>query len=241
MKIKIAFIEEPPFYWTDPDHSVTGADIELADVVLRAIGVSAIEYHSTSFKELLPGVQDGRWDMNVPIFVTPERAERVAFSAPVWAIGDGFLVRHDGKPNTFTSYEAVAAQKSARLGMVAGTVQFNSAQSAGVNDGQIVFFKSQTDAVAALVAGKIDAYASTAVGSRVLAHANKELESVALEQGKDCNAPVGAFSFNKNNYGLVQAMNGQLRKYLGSVDHRARMAKYGITKTEIDGVISGSI
>jgi len=48
---------------------------------------------------------------------------------------------------------------------------------------------------------------------------------------------VGAFSFNKNNHALIDAVNGQLRKYLGSEDHRARMAKYGITKTEIDGVV----
>jgi polar amino acid transport system substrate-binding protein len=60
MKVRIAYIDEPPFYWTGEDHRVTGADIELADVVLRAIGVSSIEHHLTSFEELLPGVQEGR-------------------------------------------------------------------------------------------------------------------------------------------------------------------------------------
>ncbi|MDB6040021.1 MAG: amino acid transporter substrate-binding protein, partial [Verrucomicrobiales bacterium] len=229
-----------PFYWTGPDHSVTGADIELASVVLRAIGVSSIEYHLTSFEEFLPGVQEGRWDMNVPIFVTAERAERVVFSVPVWAIGDGFLVRH-GNPNAPASHKAVATRSGARLGMVAGTVQFNSAKLAGVSDSQIVFFKDQSAAVAALLTGKIDVYASTAVGSRVLASANKQLEAVALEKSKDEKAPIGTFSFNKNNHSLVQAVNEQLRKYLGSADHRARMAKYGITRTEIDGVISSKI
>jgi polar amino acid transport system substrate-binding protein len=59
MKVRIAYLEEPPFYWTGEDHRATGADLELADVVLRAIGVSSIEYHLTSFEELLPGVQEG--------------------------------------------------------------------------------------------------------------------------------------------------------------------------------------
>src|SRR5437899_10964182 len=42
MKVRIAYIEEPPFYWTGSDGVPTGADLELADVVLRAIGVSSI-------------------------------------------------------------------------------------------------------------------------------------------------------------------------------------------------------
>jgi polar amino acid transport system substrate-binding protein len=238
MRVRIAYLEEPPFYWTGEDHSVMGADIELAEVVLRAIGVSSIEHHLTSFEELLPGVQEGRWDMNVPIFVTAERAERVAFSVPVWALGDGLLLHH-GNPKALTNYGAVAARNDARLGIVAGTVQFDSAKSAGVGDSQIVAFKDQPDAIDALLAGKIDAYASTAVGSRVLASANNELEVVAHEKSKEGGAPVGAFSFSKSNSGLLQAVNEQLRKYLGSADHRARMAKYGLTQTELDSVSAG--
>jgi polar amino acid transport system substrate-binding protein len=235
MKVRIAYLEEPPFYWTAEDHRVTGADIELADVVLRAIGVTSIEHHLTSFEELLPGLQEGRWDMNVPIFVTAERAERVAFSVPVWSLGDGFLLQH-GNPKALTSYGSIAARSDARLGIVAGTIQFDAAKSAGVSDSQVVMFKDQPQAIAALLAGKIDAYASTSVGNRVLAGANSALEAVSLEQGKECGAPVGAFSFNRSNHDLLQAVNAQLRKYLGSADHRARMAKYGLTETELDGV-----
>ncbi len=235
MRVRIAYLEEPPFYWTGEDHCATGADIELADVVLRAIGVSSIEHQLTSFEELLPGVQEGRWDMNVPIFVTAERAERVTFSVPVWSLGDGFLLRQ-GNPKALTSYRAVAARNDARLGIVAGTIQYDAAMSAGVSDSQIVTFKDQPAAVAALLAGKIDAYASTGVGSRALASANKELEVVAHEASKEGAVPVGAFSFNKSNHALLQAVNEQLRKYLGSEDHRARMAKYGLTTSELDSV-----
>ena len=235
MKVTIAYLEEPPFYWTTDDHRATGADIELADVTLRAIGVASIEHHLTSFEELLPGVQEGRWDMNVPIFVTPERSQRVAFSVPVWSLGDGFLLRH-GNPKALTSYGAVAARNDARLGIVAGTIQFDAAKSAGVSDSQVVMFKDQSDAIDALLAGKIDAYASTEVGSRVFAGANSEVEAVSLGQSNAGRAPVGAFSFNRSNHGLLQAVNEQLRKYLGSADHRARMAKYGLTETELDSV-----
>ncbi|MDB6078534.1 MAG: amino acid transporter substrate-binding protein, partial [Akkermansiaceae bacterium] len=223
MKVRIAYIEEPPFYWTGEDRSATGADIELADVVLRAIGVTNIEYRLTSFEELLPGVNEGRWEMNVPIFATAARAQQVAFSVPVWSLGDGFVV-HRGNPKALTSYEAVAAQGEARLGLIPGQVQVDFAKSAGVGDRQVVLFKDQPDAVAALLAGKIDAFAATAVGNRVIVAANQELEAVAHQAGGARKAPVGAFSFSKSNHGLLQAVNEQLRGYLGSTDHRSRMA-----------------
>jgi polar amino acid transport system substrate-binding protein len=237
-KLRIAYIEEPPFYWTGEDHIVKGADIELAEVVLRAIGVPSIEYQLTTFEELLPGVQAGRWDMNVPIFVTTERAKDVAFSVPVWSLGDGFVVQW-GNPKELTSYEAVV-MSGARLGVIPGQVQFDAAKSAGVIDSQIVMFNNQPEAIVALLAGSIDAFAATAVGNYATATANPGLEAVPFENSEDGKAPVGAFSFSKSNHELLQAVNAQLSEYLGSTDHRARMAKYGITQTEIDGVVAGN-
>ncbi|OXJ19732.1 transporter substrate-binding domain-containing protein [Burkholderia sp. AU6039] len=236
MKVRIAYIEEPPFYWTAADGTVTGADIELAEVVLRAIGVTEIEYHPTSFEALLPGVQAGRWDMNVPIFVTAERARYVTFSVPVWAIGDGFVLLA-GNPKRLTSYAAIAARSDARLACVTDQVQIDSARAAGVSDGQIVIFKDQPDAVAAVLTGQVDAFASTAIGARAVADTDARLESVSHERDAGATVPVGGFSFGQNSGPLVQAVNAKLREYLGSADHRERMAKYGFTRAEIDGVV----
>lgn len=240
MKVRIAYVEEPPFYWTGDDQAIVGADVELAEVVLRAIGVTSIEYQLTTFAELLPGVSEGRWDMNVPIFVTEERTQQVAFSRPVWALGDGFVVQQ-GNPKLLTSYEAVAARGDARLGLIPGQVQVDSAKAAGVEDGQIILFKDQSEVIAALQAGTIDAFAATALGNSAIAGAHAGLESVAHAMDKNGKTPVGAFSFSKTNQRLLQAVNKQLRVYLGSADHRARVAKYGITATEIDSVVAHEV
>ena len=238
MKVTIAYIEEPPFGWTEADRAVTGADIDLADSVLRAIGVTRVEHRLTTFSELLPGVEAGRWDMNVPLFVTPERANLVAFSLPVWAIGDGFLVRA-GNPKALTSYASLAERYDARLGIIAGQVQHDSAKASGISDDQIAIFEHQADAIEAVRSGAIDAYASTAVGNRILADriGGSVLEAVEHEPGmtgKQKHLPLGAFSFNKSNSDLLNAVNGQLRFYLGSPNHRARMARFGLTHNEID-------
>jgi polar amino acid transport system substrate-binding protein len=236
MKVRIAYIEEPPFYWTVEDRRVVGSDIELAEAALGAIGVTAIEYVSTSFDQFLPGVNEGRWDMNVPIFVTPERAQQVAFSRPVWTLGDGFVLQA-GNPKGLTSYKALAARSDARLGVIAGQVQVESALAAGVGKAQMVMFRDQPEAVAALLAGHIDAFAGTALGNRSVAAAHGELEAFAHE-ASDGPVLTGAFSFSKGNVDLLDAVNEQLQRYLGSVDHRARMAKYGLSSTEIDGVVA---
>ncbi len=129
MKVRVAYVEEPPFYSTAPDGSPTGADIELADLVLRAVGATTIEYLPTTFGELLEGVEAGRWDLNIPIFVTPERSQIVNFSRPVWSLVDGFVVKC-GNPKRLTSYSAVAEHAEATLGVIPGQVQLESALDA---------------------------------------------------------------------------------------------------------------
>jgi polar amino acid transport system substrate-binding protein len=239
MKVTIAYIEEPPFGWTDANGTATGADLDLADAILRAIGVTRIEHRVTTFGELLPGVAAGRWDMNVPLFVTPERASLVAFSMPVWAIRDGFLVR-TGNANALGSYAAIAKRRDTRLGIIAGQVQHESAKAAGVRDEQILIFDQQADAIDAVRSGAVDAYASTALGNRILAdRIGAPLAAVdhRPEASEAEKLPIGAFSFNRNNRDLMDAVNEQLRIYLGSPDHRSRMAKFGLTPKELDPVL----
>jgi polar amino acid transport system substrate-binding protein len=242
MKVTIAYIEEPPFGWTEADRTVAGADIDLADAVLRAIGVTRIEHRLTTFSELLTGVDAGRWDMNVPLFVTPERARLVAFSVPVWAIGDGFLVRA-GNPESLNSYASLAERHDARLGVIAGQVQHEAARASGISHNQIAIFERQADAIEAVRSGAIDAYASTALGNRIVAEriGGSVLEAVEHKpetDGKQQKRPLGAFSFNRRNSDLLIAVNAQLRLYLGSADHRARMASFGLTHNEIDPVVA---
>jgi polar amino acid transport system substrate-binding protein len=118
-------------------------------------------------------------------------------------------------------------------------VQYDSAKASGVSEEQIAIFEHQSDAIEAVRSGAIDAYASTALGNRILADriGGSVLEAVEHEpgtNGKQQNLPLGAFSFNRRNSDLLNAVNGQLRLYLGSPTHRTRMARFGFTHNEID-------
>ncbi|WP_330996477.1 hypothetical protein [Burkholderia diffusa] len=47
------------------------------------MGVTRIEQYLATFSELAPGIETGCRDMNIPLFVTAERAKMVAFSVHV--------------------------------------------------------------------------------------------------------------------------------------------------------------
>lgn len=240
-KVVFAYIDEPPFAQPRPSAEPAGCDIDLARTVLAAIGVREVEMRLTTFDELLPGVAAGRWTINTPLFVTPQRAASVAFSRPVWALNDGLVVRA-GDTHRLNGYRAIALDPSARLGVVRGQVQRDTALKTGVPAERISEFSTQADALEAVLAGRIDAYASTAIGNRtvVRALANPALAAVEVADTRG-QVPVGAFSFARESAALRDRFDEALSRYLGSPEHRAMMAAHGLSDREIDPIIERGV
>lgn len=185
----------------------------------------------------LPGVAAGRWTMNTALFVTPERCKTVAYSNPIWALVDGMIV-HAGNPKRISSYASVAAS-DARLGVVRGTVQVGTAKAAGVPAERIVEFGAQEEIIDAIKVGRVDAYPNSALGHRALLASLKDPDLVLaqpfeppVDKGRP-KAGFGAFSFNQADAVFVARFNEELAKFLGSEEHRAIVAKYGLGREEI--------
>ena len=230
-----AFIDEPPFARPLPAGGAEGCDVDLALTVLGALGVAHVELRLTTFAELLPGVAAGRWHVNTPLFVTAERADQVAFSRPVWALGDGFIVKA-GNPLGIDSYAAIAAGQ-AWLGVVMGQVQHDAALAAGVPPGRIRTYSTQQAVVQALRDGEVDAYASTALGNRMFVAALGDVGLAAVAQPLASAAPVGAFSFALQAHELKARFDEVLAGYLGSAAHRRAAGRWGLGAAEIDPVV----
>jgi polar amino acid transport system substrate-binding protein len=233
--VTFAYIDEPPFAWPEPGGSAAGCDVELALTGLHAIGVRHVETRLTTFAELLPGVAAGRWTMNTPLFISPERAALVSFSRPVWALRDGFVVRAHHRP-AIDSYRSVAADGFV-LALVTGQIQRQSALAAGVQPAQILEFATQQEALQAVRDGRADAYASTALGNRTVVRQHADLASVDAADELVHTPPLGAFSFAHQAHGLRAAFDGFLLRHVGSAAHRERMARHGLTAAEIDPVV----
>ena len=111
--MRFAFLQEPPFCFTDPSGALHGCDAKLAEKVcaLLAEPFAPVE---TEFAELLPGLVDGRWDMTTGLFVSEERRMLVDFTRPIWMLADGLLVAK-GNPRAFDGYRSVAEDQAALI------------------------------------------------------------------------------------------------------------------------------
>lgn len=227
--IVFAYLDEPPFCYPNPDGGALGSDVELVAEALRSLGIAAFEMRLTSFAELLPGLVDGRWTITTPLFVTPERQEIVDFSRPVWALGDGLMVR-GGDQAQFDSYEALARDASARLVVVADQVQELSGLAAGIPRERVLRVATQGDAVRAVKDGHADAYASVAMAHRGFLRRSPDpgLAVIAFAARRGGPQPAtGAFGFAKRQAGLRRRFDAALHELFGSPWHRAMMARHG--------------
>ncbi len=81
--IRVAVANEVPYGYLDDEGQGQGAGPEVARHVLEEIGIDDIEWVATSFGDLIPGLEEGRFDMAAAeMAIRPERCERVLFSRP---------------------------------------------------------------------------------------------------------------------------------------------------------------
>jgi polar amino acid transport system substrate-binding protein len=226
--VVLAILDEPPFCWLEQDGTPSGCDVEVATTVLRRAGIEKVSVTQVTFAELIPGLVAGRWQVNTGMFVTAERRRQVRFTRPIWAVPDGLIVRV-GDVGRFGSYHDLGTDPDARLGVVVGQVQGDSARRAGVPHERLVRFDTQDDAVRAVRRGEIDAAASTAIGNRALLARLRDPDLAATELTGPTATPVGAFSVGLEQTALAAALDTHLDTFLGTPQHRAIMTRYGFT------------
>lgn len=229
--VVFAYLQEPPFCGTGDDGRAFGCDVALARDALQRAGAGPLRFVETAFATLLPGLEDGRWTMTTGLFVTAERARRVAFSRPIWRLADGLMVE-TGNPHRFTGYAGLAHAANARLAVVGGQVQHQAARAAGVPESRILVCATQDEAARAVRDGRAQAYASVAMAHRGFLAATG-LDGLAVV---DCEGPAaaGAFAFGPDNAGLAAAVDRALGEILGTPAHRALMGRHGFSAADID-------
>ena len=231
--IVLAYIDEPPFCFPVVN-GAEGYDVEVALCVLAAMGVREVEARLVTFADLLTGLVTGRWRINTPLFVTPERQDLVLFSRGVWALADGLLVRA-GDVSTILGYEALVENRALRLVVVAGQVQEHSALKAGLTSDRILRVVSPEQAVEAVVSGQADAYASVARAHRGFLQREPDptLAVVDLDAAKGPSPAVGAYGFAKRDGAFRDVFDIALNGFLGSPDHRGIMDRYGFVDADM--------
>jgi polar amino acid transport system substrate-binding protein len=235
--MRFAFLQEPPFCFTDENGKVAGCDVELARAVCEELGIQEFEPVEAEFAELLPGLNAGRWDMTTGLFVSAERAGIVDFTRPIWSLGDGLLVRKNN-PRGLTGYRSIATDPEARLGVITDQIQHRTAVENGVPPERITLFATQAEAAEAVTRFAVDAYASVAMAHRgYLARWPDAALEVVDVPATEKEPAFGAFALAKSNAELRRRTDQCLGDLLGSARHREIMRRYGFTASEIERIL----
>lgn len=235
--IRIAIADEEPYGFMDENGEARGPGPDVARHVLGEVGIDDIEWVVTSFGDLIPGLQEGRFDMAAAeMAVLPERCEKVIYSEPNTTYGEGLLVQ-TSNPHNLRHYSDFAKRNDLKVAILAGANQLGFLRDLGVPDDKIVPIENNADAVEAITSGEVAAYAATS-----LTVAGRAENSDAVEPALDFVDPVidgkevrgwGAFAFNKESEALRDAVNEVLVPYKFTDEWEDTLMSYGFSQLDV--------
>jgi polar amino acid transport system substrate-binding protein len=230
-QVTIAVANEAPYGYRDQTGRVTGEAPEIARVVLERIDPEVeIEWVSTDFGQLIPGLQAGEFDIAAAgMFITPERCEAVAFSSPTYVVGEAFAVK-EGNPKNLTDYHAISNHPQARVGLIAGTVEYNYALVTGIPADRAPLYRDFEKALEALKAGQVDAVGLTSLTAQNLVDGEPGLEATPQffpTLDGEAVKGYGGFAFRHDDQDLRAAFDQELSTFIGSSEHWALVEPFG--------------
>ena len=157
--IRMGVANEVPFGYVEAGQP-TGIGPSVALAVLERLGISDVEVEVLEFGDLVPALQAGRIDIiSAGMFLTPERAQQIAFSQPDYCLSSQLAVA-PGNPHGLTDLASVAAS-NAHLGVISGSLDEDYAADAGVPGSRVHSFATMDELFNAVRTGHIDAALAT--------------------------------------------------------------------------------
>jgi polar amino acid transport system substrate-binding protein len=231
-KAVVAIADEAPYGYRDAGR-VTGEAPEIARRVLAEIAPEAeIEWVSVDFGQLIPQLRDGSIDVAAAgMFITPARCAEVAFSDPTYLIGEAFAVAA-GNPTGITDYVSISNDPDAKVGLIAGTVEYNYALVTGIPADRALLYRSFAKAIEGLKEGEVDAVGLTTLSAQSMARDDPALDATAQffpSLDGVVTRGYGGFAFRQEDQDLVEAFNTELDSLIGSDAHLALVAPLGFS------------
>ena len=243
--VRVGFADEAPFAYIDSKTGkLTGESPTDLRYVMKKLGVPHLKGVLTNFGSLIPGLEAHRFDIIAAgMYITSARAQQVLFSNPTFAMGDGLAIKRNN-PLRLHSFADVAKNPQTRLGVVSGAQEYQYAIESGVTPAQIRVFPSAPTALAALQAGRIDAYAGTALTVRRLVKLAKDSD---ITVARPFTNPIvngrmvqgyGAFAFRKRDTTLCREVDKVLDHFVNSPQHLKLIQRFGFTKSNLPGSVT---
>ncbi|PIA73839.1 ectoine/hydroxyectoine ABC transporter substrate-binding protein EhuB [Ectopseudomonas toyotomiensis] len=231
--VRIGYANETPFAYTALDGSVTGESPEIVKKIFERMGVEKINPVLTEWGSLIPGLRASRFDLIAAgMYITPERCKQVLFTDPHYQLPDTLLVKA-GNPKGLHSYEDIA-KSGAKVAIMSGTVNLGYARNSGITDEQILQVPDTTAQLQAVRAGRADAAVGTQLTMKGLADKGGDsVEAIAEFKDDPAHTGYGALAFRPEDKELRDAVNAELKKWLGSEEHLATVEPFGFDQSNI--------
>jgi polar amino acid transport system substrate-binding protein len=235
-KIKVGFGNEAPYGFTDASGRLTGAEPEVARVVLRAMGIEEMEAVPSDFGQLIPGLQARKFAfVAAGMSIRPDRCANAAFSNPEFKVASSFLVPK-GNPQGIRRFEDIT-NKDIKIAVLTGAVEKTYAQEAGVPASKIVTLDNQDNILRQVTDGRVYGAALLDITARWLLRQNPgaPLEATESFQGSRKAPDVGAFTFRKEDTEFVNAFNVELKKVKDSGEWLRIVSPFGFGPSNAPG------
>lgn len=237
--IRIAVANEIPYGYVAPNGEAMGAGPDVAKAIMEELGVENIEWVTTNFSSLIPGLQADRFDMvAAEMAILPDRCKQVLFSEPNTSYGEGLLVAA-GNPKDIHAYSDFVGNPDLKVAIMAGADQLEMMQKLGVDEANLVTIAANADAISTVSTGRADAYAATSLTASGLAD-----QSDGVEVAGEFTDPVidgakvrnwGGFTFAGGNEELREAVNTALAEFKRTPEWTETLMGYGFTQADVDG------
>lgn len=242
--IRIGYAIEPPYAFVEPNGEISGIFPVVAVRLTDKLKIARVEWVQTHFDALIPGLESGRFDVIAAgMYITRERANRVAFSEPLLHVQQGLLVLQ-GNPKRILSYQEAVSRADIRLAVLAGSIEETLLQQLGVPESQIIVVPDALTGRAAIEAGVVDGLALSAPSIRWMAISD-ELGHTTLAEPFEQPAPsltqsngYPAFAFRTDDRQLLAAWNAALTGFVGGDEYLQVMEEFGFSATELPGAIT---
>jgi polar amino acid transport system substrate-binding protein len=168
------------------------------------------------------------------MYNTPNRCKQIVFADPTYGIGEALIVKA-GNPDGLRNY-ADAVRKKRKIAFVAGTAEIEHGRMAGMSRKQQLIVPDFAAAIAAVKAGRASAAALTALTAGELAAKDEGIERAEpftfTHKGKSYRGE-GSFGFRPEDTELRDAVNAELKKFIGTDEHLAMIAPFGFDKSNL--------
>ena len=181
---------------------LTGFEIDVAEAIAAKMGVK-VEWKALSFDALLAGLRQDRWDMVIASHgITEERAKAVTFAEPHYC-SSGVIIAKDAGIKTAKDLNGKV------VSVQTGTTYLDNVKKlAGVKE--VKNFPQDTDARAALLTGRVDAWVT-----------DRFVAKQALDANPNAGMKMGDFLFIERIASAVSKGNaslaGEINKALAAI------------------------